>query len=173
MSLRYVFACLMAVIAAAPALAGSGGGLPASYYYIREPVKALDAFIEAHKVEIPFQSGTELTGIATGTSAEGPVYLEIVRSVPGGTFRYKLTISRAKEIEARTKDNTITFDLAYVTQATGRPQRILLGWQGEFDEANQWELHLDATNKITAVDASYHGRQFLFGGKKVHITGTF
>ena len=174
MNFKYSLACLIIILAAAvPTFAGSGAGLPASYYYIREPVKALDLFVEAHHVDMPVANGTERTGIATGQSPEGPVYLEITRSAPGGTFRYTLTISRAKEIEGRTKDNTISFDLNYVTEATGRPGRILLSWAGEFDEANHWELAVDANSKITGVDANYHGRQFLFGGKKLHIAATF
>lgn len=173
MSHRALFACLIIILGAANAFAGSGAGVPASYYYIREPVKAFDQFVTDHKVEIPFQSGTDTTGIVAGTSAQGPVYLEIVRSVPGGFFRYALTISRSKEIEGRTKDNTISFNLNYTTQATGRPQRILLATLGEFNEANNWEIQFNAAGHITAVDAKYQGPRFLWGGKKVAITGTF
>ena len=173
MAQKAIFALFVILLGTVHAFAGSGAGLPASYYFIREPVKALDAFVEAHHVEIPFATGTDRTGIATGKSAQGPVYLEITRSAPGGTFRYHLVISLAKEIEARTKDNTIAYDLVYVTQATGRPNRILLAFSGEFDEANNWEIVLDADNKIVGVEADYHGRQFLFGGKKVHLRGQF
>jgi hypothetical protein len=168
--LRNIVFGLALVLFAAPALAGSGAGLPASYYWIHQRVDALERFIQANRVEIPFGSGA--TGIRQGTSSQGPVWLEVTAR-GADPFVYDFTISRAREVEARTKDNTIRFELRYTTQATGRPQRLLLATGGEFDESNQWEIVLGAQGQVTAVNARYQGPRFLWGGRKVNISATF
>jgi hypothetical protein len=170
---RYLASAFIIILAAAPALAGSGAGLPASYYFIKERVQALEKFVEQNEVGIPFGSSNARTGIAEGKSAEGPVFLEVTKTDYVSSYRYKLVLSRAKEVEGRTKHNTITFDLVYVTQATGRPQRILLATSGEFSESNNWEIQLDAQWRVTAVSAVYHSPRFVFGGREVRLSASF